>query len=99
MKLKYHLDHPQIKRNKSLGNGKTPKDKMKCNKPTKSDRPGKDHKVKACENGKEKIVHYGDSSMKDRSNNPKARKNFRARHKCDEKKSKLKAGYWACKDW
>ena len=26
-----------------------------------------------------------------------ARKSFRARHKCGEKKSKLKAQYWACK--
>lgn len=24
MKLKYHLDHPQLKRKKSLGNGSTP---------------------------------------------------------------------------
>jgi len=27
MKLKYHLDHPQIKRKKSWGNGNTPKSK------------------------------------------------------------------------
>jgi hypothetical protein len=26
MKLKYHLDHPQIKRNKSVGNGSQPSD-------------------------------------------------------------------------
>lgn len=26
MKLKYHLDHPQIKRKKSLGNGSQPSD-------------------------------------------------------------------------
>jgi hypothetical protein len=25
--MKYHLDHPQIKRNKSLGNGSCPKSK------------------------------------------------------------------------
>ena len=30
---------------------------------------------------------------------PGRRSNFRARHNCDEKKSKLSAGYWACKDW
>lgn len=29
--------------------------------------------------------------------NPKARKSFAARHKCDTKKDKTKAGYWACR--
>jgi hypothetical protein len=75
------------------------KDRLKCNKPTDSYKSDKDHMVKACEDGKEKLVHYGDPDMKDRPNNKKARKSFRARHKCDEKKSKLTAGYWACKDW
>lgn len=74
-------------------------DKMACNKPRKSWRDGKDHVVKACKDGKEKTIHYGDSSMKDRSDNPEARKNFRARHNCSDKKDKMKAGYWACKDW
>ena len=73
--------------------------KMSCNKPRKSWRAGKDHVVKACANGKERIIHYGDSSMKDQSHKPNRRKNFRARHNCSEKKDKLKAGYWACKDW
>lgn len=75
------------------------KDRLKCNKPTKSSRPGKDHMVKACKDGKEKLIHYGDSSMPDKSHKKKNRKNFRARHNCSEKKDKMKAGYWACKDW
>ena len=29
--------------------------------------------------------------------NPKARKSFAARHNCDMKKDKTKAGYWACR--
>lgn len=75
------------------------KTKMPCNKPRKSPRSGKDHVVKACKDGKEKIIHYGDSSMKDQSDKPKRRKAFRARHRCSEKKDKMKAGYWACRDW
>lgn len=71
---------------------------MACNKPRRSSSGDKTHVVKACENGKEKIVRFG-HKMKDRDNNPKARKSFRARHKCDQKKSKLKAGYWSCKNW
>jgi len=75
------------------------KKKMKCNKPRRSPKPNKTKVVKACEGGKEKIVHYGDPKMKIKKNNPKRRKSFRARHKCDQKKSKLSAGYWSCKAW
>jgi len=73
------------------------KDRMKCNKPTTSTRPGKKKMVKACEGGKEKLVHYGAKGYK-HNYSPEAKRSFRARHKCDEKKSKLGAGYWACKD-
>lgn len=41
-------------------------------------------------------VSFGDPSMRVRNNNPGARKSFRARHKCDQKKDRTKAGYWAC---
>ena len=44
-------------------------------------------------------VMFGDPNMEIRKDNPEARKSFRARHKCDEKKSKLSAGYWSCKKW
>lgn len=69
---------------------------MACNKPTRSTRPGKKMMVKACEGGKEKLVHYGSSSF-GHNYSAAARKSFRARHKCAQKKSKLSAQYWACK--
>jgi hypothetical protein len=53
--------------------------------------------VKACDNGKEKIVHYGAEGYK-HNYSKEAKKSFRARHSCDEPKDKLKAQYWACKD-
>lgn len=71
---------------------------LPCNKPVRSDRPGKRMKVRACEDGKEKLVHFGDSSMR-LNYSKEANKNFRARHSCDEKKSKLSAGYWSCRNW
>lgn len=73
------------------------KDKMPCNKPKSSPKADKKKVVKGCENGKEKIIHYG---AKGYGNNysSKARKSFRARHKCDTAKSKLTARHWACKD-
>lgn len=72
------------------------KSKMKCNRPVKSTNPKKKMMVKACENGKEKLIHFGAAGYGHNYSAP-ARKSFRARHSCDEKKSKLTASYWACK--
>jgi hypothetical protein len=41
-------------------------------------------------------VSFGDPNLRVRSNNPKAAKSFRARHKCHTKKDKTTAGYWSC---
>jgi hypothetical protein len=41
-------------------------------------------------------VTFGDPNLRVRNNNPAARKSFRARHKCDQKKDRTKAGYWSC---
>ena len=70
---------------------------MPCNKPRPSTRPGKKRMVKACENGKERLVHFG---AKGYGNNysAAARKSFRARHHCSTPGSKLSARYWACKN-
>ncbi len=54
---------------------------------------------KACQDGTEKIIRYGDLNMKIRKSNPKAHKSFRARHKCSTAKSKLTARYWSCRNW
>ena len=35
------------------------KSKMKCNRVVASDRAGKKKMVKACEGGKEKLIHFG----------------------------------------
>lgn len=70
--------------------------KMPCNKPRKSTRPGKKMMVKACQNGKEKIVHFGAEGY-GHNYSAKARKSFKARHKCATAKNKLSARYWACK--
>ena len=75
------------------------KAKMKCNSPKRQVQGGKKFVVKACKGGIEKIIRYGDANMTIKKNNPKNRKSFRARHKCDTKKSVLTAGYWSCKKW
>ena len=79
---------------------KIDKDKMKCNKPKRTpNHPKKSHVVKACDGGKEKIIRFGDANMTIKKSNPKRRKSFRARHKCDTAKDKMTARYWSCKKW
>ena len=44
-------------------------------------------------------VEFGDPNMEIKRDDPERLKNFRARHNCDQKKDKTKAGYWSCKFW
>jgi len=68
---------------------------MTCNRPVKSTRPTKKFMVKACANGKEKLVHFGAKGY-GHNYNAKARRSFRARHRCQNAKDKLTPRYWAC---
>lgn len=82
------------------------KDAMACNKPrrTPSD-PKKSHVVKACYDGKEKIIHFGEQGAstagkpkQGESERMKAkRKSFKARHAKNIAKGKSSAAYWADK--
>jgi hypothetical protein len=50
--------------------------------------------------GKVVIVRFGDPNMEIKRDNPKRRKSFRARHKCDTAPGpKWKARYWSCRMW
>jgi hypothetical protein len=43
-------------------------------------------------------VSFGDTTgLTAKINDPQARKSFVARHNCDQKNDKTKAGYWACR--
>tara|TARA_E500000331_G_C16842544_1_gene534163 strand:+ start:281 stop:529 length:249 start_codon:yes stop_codon:yes gene_type:complete len=69
------------------------------NKPKRTPGESKKFAVLAKEKDKVRLVRFGDPNMKIKKNIPARKKSFRARHKCDEKKSKLTAGYWSCKKW
>ena len=69
------------------------------NKPKRQKKGDKEFAVAAKEGDKVRLVRFGDANMENKSDDPERRKNFRARHNCDEKKSKLTAGYWSCKNW
>ena len=44
-------------------------------------------------------VNFGDPNMTIKKHIPERRKNFRARHNCDNPGPKWKSRYWACKSW
>ena len=69
---------------------------MKCNRVKKSYRHGKKFMVKACSKGRTKLIHFGAKGY-GHNYSTKARKSFRARHRCKTAKNKLTARYWSCK--
>lgn len=79
---------------------------MPCNKPKRTpSHPKKSHVVKACENGKEKVIRFGEQGAKT-AGKPKAnesdamkkkRASFKARHAKNISKGKMSAAYWADK--
>ena len=75
---------------------KTNKKKMTCNRVMKSNKPGKKFMVKACSKGKTKLIHFGATGY-GHNYSTKARRSFRARHRCHTAKDKLTARYWSCK--
>jgi len=44
-------------------------------------------------------VSFGDPNLEIKRDNPERRKNFRARHNCDQPGPRWKAKYWSCKYW
>jgi len=83
--------------------------KVKLNKPMRGDVKKFKVFVKDPKTGKIKKVNFGhggtsakkkgEKTMRIRKSNPKARKNFRARHNCKNPGPKTKARYWSCKKW
>ena len=78
-------------------------EELACNKPKRTpSHKTKSHVVKACENGKEKIIRFGQQGVK---GSPKKkgesdayaarRRSFKARHAKNIKKGKMSAAYWS----
>ena len=80
------------------------KSEMDCNSPKRTpDHPKKSHIVKACFDGKEKVIRFGEQGAKT-AGKPKAgesqattakRDSFKARHGKNIAKGKLSAAYWS----
>ena len=80
------------------------KEHLKCNKPKKTpSHKTKSHVVKACKDGKEKIIRFGQLGVKGAGKKPKTEKDkarkrsFQARHKKNIDKGVFSAAYWANK--
>ena len=83
--------------NEAEYNGK----KVEIGKPRRNTGGGKKYVVyvKNPSTGRVKKISFGDvhGGLTAKVSNPKARKSFAARHQCDKKKDRMKAGYWACR--
>jgi hypothetical protein len=71
---------------------------VSLNKPMKGDVKKSKVYVKK-PNGKIVKVNFGDKKLKIKKHIPGRRKNFRARHNCDNPGPKWKARYWSCRAW
>ena len=74
--------------------------KVKLNDPVRSN-DGKKKFYVYTKNEKGNIVKvgFGDPNMEIKRDDPARRKNFRARHNCDNPGPKWKARYWSCFQW
>ena len=74
--------------------------KVKLNDPIRtSEVPSKKFKVYVKDGDKVKVVRFGDPNLSIKRDDPERRKNFRARHNCDNPGPKTKARYWSCFQW
>ena len=73
---------------------------MKCNVPRREVKGGKKFVVKACQNGQERIVRFGDANMTIKKNQPARKKSYCARSGgIKGKTNKLSANYWSRRAW
>ena len=81
------------------------KERLKCNKPKRTpNHKTKSHIVKACEDGKEKIIRFGQQGVKGAGKNPKTakekarKKSYYARHNAQDSSPDIfSARYWSHK--
>ncbi len=77
------------------------KKSMPCNKPRRAPAGSKKKSiVKACANGKERIIRFGDPKMTIKKSKPARKKSYCARSGGIKGKSnKLSANYWSRRAW
>jgi hypothetical protein len=77
---------------------KVDKAAMACNKPRSTPaHPKKSHIVKACSDGEEKVIRFGQQGVKGSPEGTARNDSFKARHAKNIAKGKMSAAYWAAK--
>ena len=95
---KIPLDLPMLNEWSLEENKKKKKKDPPIGKPVRSSSGGKAYKVfvRDPKTKKIKTIRFGSGGLKAKIRNPKARKAYSARHRCPEKKDRMKASYWSC---
>jgi hypothetical protein len=70
-----------------------------ANKPFRTSGGPKKFAVYVKDGDSKKKVTFGDPNMEIKRDSPERRKNFRARHNCENPGPKTKARYWSCRMW
>ena len=79
---------------------------LACNKPHRTpDHPTKSHVVKACANGQEKLIRFGQQGVEgspakegESEAEMKRRRSFKARHAKNIAKGRMSAAFWSDKE-
>lgn len=73
---------------------------MKCNAPRREIKGGKKSVVKACANGVERIIRFGDANMTIKKSIPARKKSYCARSSgIKGAADKLSANFWSRRSW
>ena len=84
--------------NKALGEAEYKGKKVQLNKPKRGGSKKYYVYVKNPKTDRVKKISFGDvTGLRTKSGNKKRAKSFAARHNCEKKNDKMKAGYWACR--
>jgi len=88
---------PSYPKNKAMGEAEYQGKDVELNKPKRGGSKKYYVYVKNPKTGNVKKISFGDPGLKTKSGNKDRAKSFAARHNCEKKNDKTKAGYWACR--
>ena len=91
------LDVPYLYENDELDEAEYQGKEVELNKPKRGGSKKYYVYVKNPKTGNIKKISFGDPGLKTKSGNKGRAKSFAARHNCEKKNDKTKAGYWACR--
>jgi hypothetical protein len=95
---KIPLDYPMMESEEELTEADYHGKDVELNKPKRGGSKKYYVYVKDPKTGNVKKINFGDTTgLTAKINNPKARKSFVARHKCDQANDKTTANYWSCR--